>query len=212
MKSFILFMLLTTSYSLLGQNHLEPIDRSDNRLSKYSKYLGYNLNEQEYVRVIAMPSFAPEYLISIEPSVEGNYIFFRCFEKPIYQDEALIERGLGQVIEYKQLISKELSDLIEEVIFEAISKTRYPPNQYYYLPDGRKVLLKTDFNDGETYYFDSSLFHVKRSGQLTPLQNGEIMKDLIQFVRLMRAATIDLKVHKKLYDLGSRLLIKVKKS
>lgn len=182
--------------------------------SKYlAKYLFAGLSERYVTQIIVTPSFSTEYIVSIEPEKDENFIFFRTFEKPISQSYQEIEKGLVRKVEYKQKITKELADLLKEIIFEATSKVRYPKNEYYYFDDGRKILTsKRNGFDGDSYYFISSMYSERRAGKTWSPSENSIAGELVKLARLMKAASYDPKVNDQLYEFGSRLLIKIKTS
>ncbi|MES2797227.1 MAG: hypothetical protein V4683_14745 [Bacteroidota bacterium] len=115
-------------------------------------------------------------------------------------------------VEYKQKITKELADLFKEIIFEATSKAKYPPNEYSITPSGHRVLNFVHKTDGISYYFVTFMHSHIRVGHTHFPEEDTIAGELVKLARLMKAGSYDPKVHNQLYEFGSRLLNKIKTS
>lgn len=219
MKKLAIILIFLNILNASAQNHLEPIPdfltNTEGNISykaSLKKYLYSGLSENIISRVIVAPSFTPEYIVSVESEKDENFIFFRTFEKMIYRNEDLIEKGLVKKIEHKRKITKELADLFREILFEATTKTRYPPNEYFFTSKGQKVLKTKHYLDGETYYFVSSLNNVLRAGTTHSAAYGTIAGDMEILTELMKLTSSDKKIESELHEFAKRLLIKIKTS
>lgn len=164
------------------QDHLEP-EQGD--LVDYKFSLDYHtqirsilldsLGDKPIIRMIVLPSFSPEYVISLE-KVENKYIVTRVtLDSSVWysKDYSRIKRRFAT-----KTISSELSDSLSALYLLALSKTRYPD----------RPLI---FTDGISYHFAAKAhFGIHTATKHSPIKGTRIAQ-LVQLTEKLMDAFIE---------------------
>jgi hypothetical protein len=143
----LIFILIISGLALCSNAQTDNLQPEKGLFSGYTfldeyyiavkKVLFDSLSLQTDLRIVVMPSFSPEYLISIDTKESKTYLTYRIAKQQIWQ----IPKPNDKVkfnnfkVEFDPAITKK----IHELFVLAISKSRFD-----YLPDGV---------DGTTYIF-----------------------------------------------------------
>ncbi|PXY02764.1 hypothetical protein DF185_01335 [Marinifilum breve] len=133
---------------LFGQNdHLVPVRNFESFTGVLKEYyegvfqkINTGLSSKPLARYTSMPSFEPEYVLSIEKTPTENYllIYHACYENYWYaEDKKDIE-----IIKKSILIENEFASKIKELFDAVIAKIKQP----------EELILE---EDGITYYFST---------------------------------------------------------
>ncbi len=215
----LLIFFVFTSQILFAQEHLEP---ANDYFSSYTfqnkyyplvrKYLHDDFSDSPLARVTILPSFLPEYIVSVDSSKKEFFIIYRIFNKQIWsnQDNKNFESEV-QKIEFKVKIDVKLATLLNKLFFEATSQTRYPKFEYIEFK-GQEVRVSSRAGfDGTSYVF--SVFQQgfgTRSGQTWSPNKNTLMAELVGIAELMVLVARQQENESKLYDQSEKLYKKIK--
>ena len=206
-------ILIGTVFSLttFGQSagdHLEPTGGYFNMYRHEYEYYPFiykhlikDISWNPIARVLTLPSFSPENVLSIESIDREEKIFkviYKVCKESIWYREG--DKNDIEVIKYEVGIDTTTVNLIRRVFTKAISETRY------YEDPGMGL-------DGVTYIFSAfELGAGIRAGEVWSPDEGTKMNDLVEFVDLLISlAKSDkeddrLKLRKQIKDKGDKLL------
>ncbi|GAA4455538.1 hypothetical protein GCM10023189_23430 [Nibrella saemangeumensis] len=139
-------------------------------------YLLKNLSQNPVARVLVLPTFAPEYVISVEKDKRWDNYFLVCAEaqENIYQKPG--KEGI-QVTVRRIQIAKDLALQLNKLFMTAIGQVSYRRNQAWGV-------------DGTTFHFTAyAVGEGVRSGYTWSPQRGSRMHDLVQVVQLLQKMT-----------------------
>jgi hypothetical protein len=181
MKRFVLnFYFILFIQSIFGQtDNLEPVKESiisyNDSVSR-CYYLNINsillkdLKSSSLARVIVLPSFSREYVLSIEIKNGLFYFIKRIVNKPIWRNSDL--KSI-KVIETNVRINDKLFKTINDLFFTALLDTQYP----------KEIAGELD---GESYYFLAYKdFYGERIGKTWTPKKGTKMADLVYITQLI---------------------------
>ncbi|GAA4400778.1 hypothetical protein GCM10023187_14290 [Nibrella viscosa] len=132
-----------------------------------------NLSQNPVARVLVLPTFAPEYVISIEKDKRWDTYFLICAEarENIFQQPA--KEGIEVVVRRIQL-PKDLALQLNKLFMTAIGQVSYRRNQAWGV-------------DGTTFHFTAyNVGEGVRSGCTWSPQRGSRMHDLVQVTQLLQ--------------------------
>ncbi|WP_394991852.1 hypothetical protein [Emticicia sp.] len=216
-KLSIFFIFI--SQTLFAQEHLEPANgyfSSYKFQNKYyplvRKYLLDDFKNSPLARVTILPSFLPEYVVSVDSSKKEYFIICRIFNKQIWsnQDNKNFESEV-QKIEFKVKIEVELATLLNKLFFELTSQTRFPKFEYIEFNGGKRRVPSRIGTDGTTYIF--SVFQNgfgTRSGQTWSPNKNTLMAELIGIAELMVLVAKQQETENELYSKSEKLYNKIK--
>ena len=181
MKQLILILLLFLSYSeLFSQSeNLEPINESlilynQPELKEYfasvNELLLNDLNPNALARVVVIPSFHEEYVLSIETDGGNFYFLKRTVDSAIWKNPNI---DSIKTIDKRIKIGSDLTKKINHLFYSALSQTQYPIKPIIGL-------------DGVTYYYSAfkELQGVKTGKTWSPTK-GTKMADLVEITDLI---------------------------
>jgi hypothetical protein len=223
MKKYILFLAILLAIKAKCQDYLEPENgilstnkSSDGHYLVIKKYLTHDLSNRSTARVIVMPAFSPEYIVSVEQDSIGYFIFFRTYSKSIsneYNNTKSMDNALE--VEYKNRIDSTLADQLHELFYQTISQSRYPKTEYFTIPfgpkAGKKMRNHISHFDGDIYYF-SAFENGIRSGTTWSPREGTKMAKLVHVARLMNAYSYNLNYKNELEISTINLLNEIDKN
>lgn len=139
-------------------------------------YLLKNLSQNPVARLLVLPTFSPEYVISIEkdPRRENYFLVYAEAQENIYQKPA--KEGI-LVTMHRIPIGKDLALQMNRLYMTAIAQVSYRRNQAWGV-------------DGTTFHFTAySVGAGVRSGYTWSPQRGSRMHDLIEITQLLKKIT-----------------------
>ncbi|MBD1397585.1 hypothetical protein H9Q13_10440 [Pontibacter sp. JH31] len=194
MKIFLLILSFILSCRLgfsQGSDHLVPVEGyfhsfvNSEVLETYyertQETLFKGIGENQYfVRVVILPSFQPEKLLSVESQEEGLVLLKRTVDIPIW---AYVSPHVSspnrelKLIEQKVRISEEIATELKELFLIALYKTQYPEAPQMGL-------------DGTSYYFIThKQWAGTMAGKVWSPNKGTKMYELVELTELMEKLT-----------------------
>jgi hypothetical protein len=209
-------IVFLTLLSLITQGQIDKIDHLEparNLFSLYkheqdyypfiAKHLLNDLSDVPIARMLMLPSFSSENVLSIESADNGKTykaIFKICKESIWYKKN----RNAIEVTRYEEPIDTSLVNLIGNVFQVVTSETMYPPVG---VPPSTGL-------DGTTYYFSSFAgLGGMRAGTVWSPSPGTKMNALVEFGEvIIQFAKSDndtdrMKFKKEIKDKGNKLLL-----
>ncbi|PVY35590.1 hypothetical protein [Pontibacter virosus] len=190
MKAFLTILIFILSCRLSfsqGNDHLVPVDGYfhsfvqskviQTYFERTQETLFKGIEENQYfVRVVVLPSFQPEKLLSVESQKEGLVLLKRTVDIPIWAyvspHVSLPNREL-KLIEQKVRVSEALATELKELFLIAIYKTKYPESSQM-------------ITDGASYYFIThKQWEGEMAGKTLSPENGTKMHELVKLTELM---------------------------
>lgn len=155
------------------------------------RYLLDSLKDSPMARVVVRPSFAEEYVISVDSANQVYALTYCRANKSIWSFKQKERLGATST---KIAIGRELAQVLNKLFFEAVAQTRYPKRRIFTGPKGEQLEEFTVGADGTTYVFIAFTYgHGVRSGQTWSPPKGSRMNDLVgisdAMVRLVADAT-----------------------
>ena len=211
MRSFVLTFLTLVSLSSFGQeDHLLPTGDFFNLYSHERDYYPYvykhlfkDLSDTPLARVITLPSFSPESVLSIEnvDREKENYkLIYVIGKESIWYKK---NRNTLDVTRYEEPIDTALVRIIRRVFKAATTQVKYLSDDSW----GAGL-------DGVTYIFTTFVVgQGNRSGEVWSPDEGTKMIQLIEFAQaLIQLAQADsdndrVKFRKEIRKTGERLVI-----
>lgn len=134
-RIFISLLLIITSLSTFGQSgedHLEPAEGYFN-MYKYRydyypfiyKHLIKDLSDRPIARMLTLPSFEPENVLSIEAynhKGKGYKLIYRVCKESIWYKQ---DKDSVEVVEYEKEIDSTMAGLIEMIFQKVLLETKY---------------------------------------------------------------------------------------
>lgn len=211
MRSFVLTFLILASLSAFGQeDHLLPTGDFFNLYSHERDYYPYvykhlfkDLSDTPLARVITLPSFSPESVLSVENVDRGKASYKLIYiigKESIWYKK---NRNTLDVTRYEEPIDTILVNIIRSVFKEATAQVKYLSD------DSWSAGL-----DGVTYIFTTFVVgQGNRSGEVWSPDEGTKMNQLIEFAQaLIKLAQADndydrLTFKKEIRKKGETLLV-----
>lgn len=214
MRSVILtFWIVVSLESFAQDDHLLPADGFFNLYTHEREYYPYiykhllkDLSDTPLARLITLPSFTPESVLSVESvgwNKEDYKLIYVIGRESIWYKK---NKNTLEVTRYEEPLDTDLVGMIREIFKEVTAQVRYLSD------DSRSVGL-----DGITYVFTTFVAgQGNRSGQVWSPDEGTKMNRLIEFTRVMiQLAQSDSAIERQTFKnelrrKGSRLLVDLK--
>lgn len=204
MKRILIIFLTYVSLTTFGQpngDHLEPTEGYFNMYGHHYDYYPFiyehlikGLSYNTVARMVTLPSFSPEYVLSVETTDNGKSfkVIYKICKESIWYSE---KRDKIKVIKYEKDLDSAMVNLIEKIFDKVLLKTKY-------YKDFRMGL------DGVNYIFSSKI----KAGQVWSPKDGTKMNDLVELGELLiEYAQLNsnddrLKLNQEIMDRGKKLL------
>jgi hypothetical protein len=204
MRRILIIVLTYVSFATFGQSsgdHLEPTEGYFNMYGHHYDYYPFiykhlikGLSYNTVARIVTLPSFSPENVLSIETTDnrKSYKVIYKICKKSIWYSD---NRDKTNVIKYEKEVDSAIVNLIEKVFDKALLQTKY-------YEDFRMGL------DGVNYIFSSKI----KAGQVWSPKEGTKMNDLVELGELLIAfAQSDgnddrVKLNQEIMDRGRKLL------
>jgi len=206
MKKYFLSIILCSFYLVTNAQNdfLEPATgffssyyHQDEYYPRVKKILYDSLKYNPNARIIVMPSFSEEYLVSIDTKNRETYLTYRIAKNQIWSNKT---KENIECTEYKMKIDYSIAKILHNLIFTATSKAKYPDQPIPKL-DGTTYIFIA-FETG--YGFRSGMTWSPGSGKLHELT--EIVDWLVDCAKKGELISQD-KMQKKINDLIERFKI-----
>ena len=183
MKSLALTFLTLVSVSSFGQeDHLVPTGDYFNLYNHERDYYPYiykhlfkDLSDTPLARVLTLPSFSPENVLSVEnvDKEKENYkVIYVIGKESIWYKK---NRNALEVMRYEEPIDTTLVRIISRVFRQATAQVKYPSEDSYAIG-----------LDGVTYVFTTFVAgHGNRSGEVWSPDEGTKMNQLVEFTQAL---------------------------
>ncbi len=224
MNKLIFVLTVVFGQAAFGQEHLVPANDYYSAYQYQHRYYSLvrqrligDLNERVVARVIVLPSFEPEYVVTVDSSRKGYFLLYRTFEKSIWyaqnkvvSDSMITDNVLGKV-EFRKSISEKLAKLLNVLFFDLASKARYPDFVYETFR-GKKTRMISIGTDGTTYNFMAfgSGFGI-RCGETWSPKTGSLMDELVKVSDLMVSVAQEGSPESRLQEAAEALHNKIQK-
>lgn len=149
-----------------------------NYYPKLRELLYAGLGDSPVARVVVLPSFAPEYVISIDQKARTYYLTYRVCQTSLWS--ALAKKGKQVAVDTKTVeLSQELATAVARLFNAAVDQTKYPEP------------IPSMNSDGTTFTFSTFRMGIGlRGGKTWSPQDGTHMGALVALVsHLQRIAT-----------------------
>jgi len=211
MKSFALIILTLVSLTSFGQeDHLLPTGDYFNLYKHERDYYPYvykhlfkDLSDTPLARVLTLPSFSPENVLSVENAdkEEENYkVVYVIGKESIWYKK---NRDVLDVMRYEEPIDTTLVRIIASVFKQATAQVKYLSDNSYGIG-----------TDGVTYVFTTFVAgQGNRSGEVWSPHEGTKMNQLVEFSQALIQLTQSdndndrIKFKEEIRRKGQRLLI-----
>ncbi|MBO0949993.1 hypothetical protein [Fibrella forsythiae] len=188
MKACLLILCSLLANLSLAQDHLTPAEGYFSRAAQDDKYYSLiqnrllkGLSAWPLAKVVVLPSFEEEYVVTVD-SVKGSYyVMVRSMENDLWSirnDSARVQTA--KYLETRRRIKPDLAKELNRLFFDAVSQTRYPPIKYDTLDNGQLETMTVTIADGVRYHFTAygSGFGV-RGGETHSPEEGSLMGQLV---------------------------------
>ncbi|WBA44367.1 hypothetical protein [Hymenobacter canadensis] len=210
--TFCCWILSINASAQQGKDHLVP---TEGIFTSYSHEQAYysrvgdvllaGLTDSPLARVVVLPSFSPEYVLSLEQRAAKYYLTYRICQTRVWSNYEKTPAIRIQVNTTTVELSKPAALLVAKAFKQAIAKTRYPaPSKYH-----------DNGSDGTSYHFSHFQLGIGlRGGQTWSPEKGSKMSDLVALTTTLNkvaAAPTDAKIQITLTKQAQLLIVRLTK-